>query len=68
MLSFGNTVVYVTTLSWHIEYSMKLCLNYANEVFDGGLVQFCKHGSLEHMNVGKNNVVGGKQGGTFMAP
>ena len=37
MLSFGNTVVYVTTLSWHIEYSMKLCLNYANRMKMEGL-------------------------------
>ena len=61
-------MVYVTTLSWHIAYSMKLWLQYANEGFDGGLVKICKRWGLDYMNVGKNHVDGGRHGGAFMAP
>ena len=68
MLSFGNTMVYVTTLSWHIAYAMKLWLNYANEGFDGGLVQFYKCCGLDYMNVGKNYVDGGGNGGAINTP
>ena len=47
---------------------MKLWIIYANEGFDGGLVPIRKCLGLDYMNVGKNHVDGGRQGGTFMAP
>ena len=68
MLIFGNTMVNVTNPSWHISYPMKLWLNYANKGFDGGLVQIHKCWGLNYMNVGKNHIEGGTQGGPFMAP
>ena len=61
-------MVYVTNLSWHISYAMKVWLNYAREGFDGGLVQICKCCGLDYREVGKNHVIGGNEGGTFMAP
>ena len=68
MLSFGNTMVYVTTPSWNIPYAMKLWLNYSNKGFDGGLMQNRKPWGLNYMGVGKNHINGGRQGGAFMDP
>ena len=68
MLSFGNTMVYLKNLSWHISYAMKLWLSYTKEGFDGGLVQFRKCCGLDYREVGKNHVVGGNQGCAFMDP
>ena len=68
MLRFVNTMVYVTNSSWHISYAMKLWIKYVNEVFDGDLVRNHKRWGLDYMNVGKNHVDGGRQGGTFMDP
>ena len=68
MFNFGNTMVYVTNPSWHISYAMKLWLNYANEGFNGGLMKNHKRWGLDYMDVGKNHVNGGRQGGRFMTP
>ena len=53
-------MVYVENPSWHIPYAMKLWLNYANDGFDGGLMQNRKHWGLYYMDVGKNHIDGGR--------
>ena len=53
--------------SWHILYSMKLWLNDTKEGGDGGLVKFRNRCVFYYREVGKNHVIGGNQGGAFMA-
>ena len=68
ILSFVHTMVYVANPSWHIPYGMKLWLDYAKEGFDGGFIQNHRCWGLDYMDVGKNHIDGGRQGGTFMDP
>ena len=61
-------MVYVEIPSWNIPYAMKPWLEYANEGFDGGFNTKSQCWGLDYMDVGKNCVDGGKQGGTINTP
>ena len=61
-------MVYVAKPSWNISYYMKPWLEYANEGFDGGFNTKSQCWGLDYMDVGKNCVDVGKQGGTINTP
>ena len=54
--------------SWHIAYSMKPWLNYANKGFDGGFNTKSHCWGLDYMHVGTHYVDGGGQGDVVNAP
>ena len=52
-------MVYMMIHSWHILYSMKPCLIYATEGFDGGFNKKSHLWGLNYIHEGKHYDVGG---------